>query len=126
MFFLFGMTQAQDLYFSGKYNGTVKIWKNNTLVHSLSDSLSINPLAIQVTPEGMVYTAGYVYDTANTQGRIWLNDSTLFSASDNSVINSLILNGEDWTAGGYGENEWNIHKGIVWRNGEVLYSYHKR
>ena len=123
LFFAIGWASAQDVYFCGNGNGTGKIWKNNTLLYSLTDSLSVNPQAIQVTTEGMVYSAGYVQNPAYSQGYVWLNDSIVFSAGNNSIINNLIVNGEDWTAGGYNQNEWNLSQGVVWQNGEVLYAY---
>ena len=119
----FGFAQAQDVYFAGNHNGTGKIWKNNSLVYSLSDSLSVSPQALQVTPEGAVYSAGFVHDTAYSQGRVWLNDSLLFSAGENSVINSLFVIGNDWTAAGYGKNEWNLPQGLVWNNGAILHAF---
>ena len=118
-----GMVQAQDVYFCGNGNNTGKIWKNNTLLYSLTDSLSISTHALQVVSDGTVYSAGYVHDTAYSQGYIWLNDSIVFSAGENSIINNLIVNGEGWTAGGYNQNEWDIPQGVVWRNGEVLHAY---
>lgn len=123
LFFVFGFAQAQDIYFAGNGNGTGKIWKNDTLVYSLSDSLSVSLQALQVTPDEMVYSAGFVHDTAYSEGRVWLSDSLLFSAGENSVINSLILNENSWTAAGYNKNEWNLHRGLVWHNGEILHAF---
>ena len=88
-----GMAQAQDVYFCGSGNGTGKIWKNNALMYSISDNLSVSPQALQVTSDGTVYCAGYVQDSVYSQGHIWQNGSTVFSAGDNSIINSLIVNG---------------------------------
>ena len=123
LFFAIGWASAQDVYFCGSSNNTGKIWKNNTLLYSLTDSLSITPQAMQIVSDGTVYCAGYVHDTAYTQGYIWLNDSIVFSAGDNSIINNLIVNGEDWIASGYNQNEWNLPQGVVWHNGEVLHAY---
>ena len=107
LFFAVSWASAQDVYFCGNGNNTGKIWKNDTLVYSLTDSLSISPQALQVVSDGTVYCAGYVHDTAYSQGYIWLNDSIVFSAGENSIINNLIVNGEGWIAGGYNQNEWN-------------------
>lgn len=123
LFLLLGMAHAQDVYFAGNGNGIGKVWKNNTLVYSLSDSLSNSLQALQVTPERMVYSAGFIHDTAYSEGRVWLNDSLLFSAGENTVINSLLINGNDWMAAGYGENEWSLPQGLVWNNGEILHAF---
>ena len=123
LYFAIGWVSAQDVYFCGNGNGTGKIWKNNTLVYSISDSLSVNPQALQVTSNGTIYCAGNAQDSVYSQGHIWLNDSIVFSAGDNSVISSLIVNGENWTAGGYNQNGWNLSQGVVWQNGEVLHVY---
>ena len=118
-----GLVQAQDVYFCGNGNGTGKIWKNNTLMYTISDTLSVSPQTLQVTSDGTAYCAGYVQDSLYSQGHIWRNDSIVFSAGDNSIINSLIVNGEDWTAAGYNQNGWNLSQGVVWHNGEVLHTY---
>ncbi len=123
LFFAIGWASAQDVYFCGNGNGTGKIWKNDTLVYSISDSLPVNPQALRVTSDGTVYCAGNVQDSAYSQGHIWLNGNNVFSAGDNSIINSLIVNGDGWTAGGYNQNGWNLSQGIVWHNGEILHTY---
>ena len=123
LFFAIGWASAQDVYFCGNGNGTGKIWKNDTLVYSISDSLPVNPQALRVTSDGTVYCAGNVQDSAYSQGHIWLNGNIVFSAGDNSIINSLIVNGDGWTAGGYNQNGWNLSQGVVWHNGEVLHAY---
>lgn len=123
LFFVVGIAQAQDVYFAGNGNGTGKVWKNNTLIYNLSDSLTHRLQALQVTPEGTVYSAGFVHDTAYSEGRVWLNDSLIFSAGENSVINNLALDGNGWVAAGYNENEWSIPQGLVWNNGEILHAF---
>ena len=123
LFFAMVWASAQDIYFCGNGNNTGKIWKNDTLVYSLTDSLHINLQALQVISEESVYSAGFVHDTTYSQGYVWLNDSIVFSAGNNSIINNLIVNGEDWIAGGYNQNEWNLSQGVVWHNGEVLHTY---
>lgn len=123
LFIALSWASAQDVYFAGCHNGTGKIWKNNSLVYSLSDSLSVSLQALQATPEGTVYTAGYVHDSTYTQGLVWLNDSLVFAAGDSTVINSLVLDGNDWMAAGYGKNEWHLSQGLVWHNGATLHAY---
>lgn len=123
LIFLCGVAKAQDVYFSGNHNGTGKIWKNNTLVHSISDSLDVTLSTMQIAPDGTVYTAGCICDTTQSIGRIWQNDDILFSVGENTFINRLILNENDWTAAGRDRNGWGINQGVVWHNGEVLYTY---
>ena len=117
--------QPQDIYFAGSGSGIGKVWKNNTLIHSISDTTLVNLTAMQVAPEGNIFTAGYSHDSTYdfVQGRVWLNDSLVFAADSNTAINALILNGDNWIAAGVGENEWENTMGLIWQNGEVLYAY---
>ena len=125
LFLFFGMAQAQDVYFSGNSNGTGKIWKNNTLIYSISDTISVDLSALQIAADNSVYSAGYVHDSAYefVQGRIWLNDNIAFTADSNTAITNMVLNGNTWTAAGIGENEWENVAGLVWQNGTLLYAY---
>lgn len=110
LFLCLGMAQAQDVY----YSGNSKIWKNDSLLYNLTDSISIQLKAIQVTDSGAVYGAGYAFDTAGIQGRIWMNDSCVFTGDTNTYFDHLALTANGWTAAGFNN---------VWQNGELLYSY---
>ena len=110
LFLCLGMAQAQDVY----YSGNSKIWKNDSLLYNLTDSISIQLKAIQVTDSGSVYGAGYAFDTAGIQGRIWMNDSCVFTGDTNTYFDHLALTANGWTAAGFNN---------VWQNGELLYSY---
>ena len=125
LFLICGIANAQDIYFSGNDNGIGKIWKNNTLIHSISDTTLVSLSALQVAPDGSIFTAGNSHDSTYSivQGRVWLNDSLMFNAGDNTNISKLVLNGSDWTAAGFGQNEWEAIEGLVWQNGELLYVY---
>ena len=112
LFLFLGMVKAQDVYFAGNDNGTGKIWKNNTLIYSISDTTEINLADMKVDAEGAVYSVGHSY--YDQRGHVWLNDSVLFSADTNTVFSRLILTNDGWTASGGNQ---------VWQNGEVLYSY---
>ena len=120
-----GLVQAQDVYFAGNSNGIGKIWKNNTLVYSITDSTLVELHTMQLAQDGSVLSTGMVHDSAfdNVRGRVWLNDSTLFAAGNNTFIGSLALSGDDWTAAGFGENEWGGTKGLVWQNGQLLHTF---
>lgn len=120
-----GFAHAQDIYFAGNSYGTGKIWKNNTLVQSISDTMFVHLATMQVLPDGTIYTAGHVHDTFDNyiQGRIWLNDSVVFDAGPFSAINAMTVNDGIWTAAGIADNEWENVTGFVWQNGETLYSY---
>ena len=113
--------QVPDVYFTGNNN----IWKNDMLFQSISDTVLVDLTSLQVAPDRTVYSAGYSHDSTYDflQGRIWLNDSIMFNAGNNNVINKLILNGSQWTAAGFGENIWEGVDGLVWQDGEVLYAY---
>ena len=126
LFLCLGLAHAQDVYFSGNSNGTGKIWKNNTLVYSIADTThQVCLSSFQMASDSSIYSAGYVHDSAYdfVQGRIWLNDSIVFAADTNTAINSMMLNGNGWTATGIGENEWDRVAGLVWQNGSLLYAY---
>ena len=54
-----GFVQAQDVYISGNHFTTGKVYKNNTLLYSITDCLDIKLKGIQVAEDGTVYGAGY-------------------------------------------------------------------
>lgn len=122
LFLFFGMAQAQDVYFAGNGNGSGKIWKNNTLVYSISDTLGIHLGDLQIANDSTIFTAGHAFDTAITQGRLWLNDSCIFADSSNSVIKRLLLDGNGWTATGFVTNATAHNNAAVWQNGNALYT----
>ena len=117
--------QPQDVYFAGHGNGIGKVWKDNELIQSISDTTLVDLSSLQVTADGSIYTAGYSHDTTYSfvEGRIWLNDNVVFDAGQNTAINKLELYGNQWTAAGVGENEWENVTGLVWQDGEILYAY---
>ncbi|MBQ8958405.1 MAG: T9SS type A sorting domain-containing protein [Bacteroidales bacterium] len=124
LFLLMGMAQAQDIYFAGNSNGTGKIWKNGSVELNIADSTRVNLQAMMVTPDGKFFSAGYVFDPEfNTQGHVWLNDSTIFDSGTNTIVNDLVVNGNDWIATGFGENEWENLSGFVWQNGVLLHAF---
>lgn len=110
LFLCLGMAQAQDVY----YSGNSKIWKNDSLLYNLTDSINIQLKALQVAEDGTTYGAGYTFDTAGIQGRIWMNDSCVFTGDTNTYFDHLVLTANGWTAAGFNN---------VWQNGELLYSY---
>ena len=110
LFLCLGMAQAQDVY----YSGNSKIWKNDSLLYNLTDSINIQLKALQVAEDGTTYGAGYAFDTAGIQGRIWMNDSCVFTGDTNTYFDHLVLTANGWTAAGFNN---------VWQNGELLYSY---
>ena len=109
-----GFAQAQDVYVSGNHFTTGKVFKNNTLLYSIADSLDLQLKGIQVAEDGTVYGAGYAYNDTVLHGCVWMNDSCIFTADTNTYFDHIALNGNDWTVAG-GNN--------VWQNGELLYSY---
>jgi hypothetical protein len=109
-----GFVQAQDIYVSGNHFTTGKVLKNNMLLYSITDSIDIQLKGIQVAEDGTVYGAGYAYNGTEIRGKVWMNDSCLFTADTSTYFNHIVLNGNDWTVA-CGNN--------VWQNGELLYSY---
>ena len=109
-----GFVQAQDVYVSGNHSTTGKVFKNNTLLYSITDSIDIQLQGIQVAEDGTVYGAGYAYDSSEVRGKVWMNDSCIFTADTNTYFDHFALNGNTWTAAG-GNN--------VWQNSDLLYSY---
>jgi hypothetical protein len=112
LFFAIGWASAQDVYFNGNYYGTGKVWKNNTLVYSISDSASVILTDMQAVDDNTIYSAGYNY--SNSRGHIWLNDSVLFITETPTFIQQIIAHNNGWTAAGGNK---------VWQNGEILYEY---
>ena len=105
-------TQDQDVYFAGNSNGVGKIWKNDALLYSISDTTDVNLADMKMADDGSIYSAGHTYD--GPIGHVWMNDSILFTTDTNNIISRLILNADGWTAAGGNK---------VWQNGEILYSY---
>jgi hypothetical protein len=108
------VAQAQDVYVAGNHFTTGKVYKNNTLLYSITDSLDIQLKGIQVAEDGTVYGAGYAYNDTVLHGCVWMNDSCIFTADTNTYFDHIALNGNDWTVAGFNN---------VWQNGELLYSY---
>ena len=109
-----GTAFAQDVYVSGNHFTTGKVYKNNTLLYSITDSIDIQLKGIKVAQDGTVYGAGAAYNSSEIRGKVWMNDSCIFTADTNTYFDHFALNGNNWTAAG-GNN--------VWQNGELLYSY---
>ena len=109
-----GIAQAQDVYVSGNHFTTGKVFKNDTLLYSITDSLDIQLKGIQVAENGTVYGAGYAYNDTVLHGCVWMNDSCIFVADTNTCFDHIALNGNDWTVAGSNK---------VWQNGVLLYSY---
>ena len=59
LFLLVGLAHGQDVYFSGNGNGTGKIWKNNTLVCSISDTAAVIINDMKVANDSTFFNAGY-------------------------------------------------------------------
>ena len=114
LFLFLGIAQAQDVYVSGNHFTTGKVYKNNTLLYSITDSIDIQLKGIQVAEDGTVYGAGYAYNDTALHGCVWMNDSCIFTADTNTYFDHIALSGNNWTVAG-GNN--------VWQNGELLYSY---
>lgn len=108
------LSQPQDVYVSGNHFTTGKVFKNNTLLYSITDSIDIQLKGIQVAEDGAVYGAGYAYNDTVLHGCVWMNDSCIFTADTNTYFDHIALNGNDWTVAGFNN---------VWQNGELLYSY---
>ena len=106
--------QAQDVYVSGNHFTTGKVYKNNTLLYSITDSIDIQLKGIQVAEDGTVYGAGYAYNDTVFHGCVWMNDSCIFTSDTNTYFDHIALNGNNWIVAGFNN---------VWQNGELLYSY---
>ena len=107
-----GMAQAQDVYFSGNGNNMGKIWKNNTLVYSISDTVGVIINDMKVANDSTIYSAGYSY--SDFRGHLWMNDSVLFTTDYTTFLERILLDSNGWTAAG---------GNTVWQNGEILYEY---
>ena len=112
LFLLVGLAHAQDVYFSGNDNGIGKIWKNNTLVYSISDTANVIINDMKVANDSTIYSAGYSY--SDFRGHVWTNDSVLFTTDYATFIERILLGSNGWTAAG---------GNTVWQNGETLYEY---
>ena len=106
------LPQNQDVYFAGNGDGIGKIWKNNALVYSLSDSSAVMINDMKVVNDSTIYSAGYNY--SDFRGHVWLNDSSIFTTDDATFIERIIVDANGWTAAGGNQ---------VWQNGEMLYEY---
>lgn len=107
-------SQLQDVYVAGNHFTTGQVFKNNALLYNITDSIDIQLKGIQIAEDGTIYGAGYAYNSSEVHGKIWMNDTCVFTADTNTYFDHIALNGNDWTVAG-GNN--------VWQNGELLYSY---
>lgn len=112
LFVCLGIAQAQDVYFTGNGDGIGKIWKNNTLVYSISDTAGIVINDMKVANDSTIFSAGYSY--SDFRGHVWTNDSVLFTTDYTAFIKRIVLDSNGWTAAG---------GNTVWQNGETLYEY---
>ena len=112
LFLCLGLAQAQDVFFSGYGNNAGKIWKNNTVIYSISDTSSVILNDMKVANDSTIYSVGYKY--SDFRGYVWLNDSTLFTADTATWIQRISLDANGWTAAG---------GNTVWQNGTALYEY---
>lgn len=112
LFLCFGIVQAQDVYFAGNSDGMGKIWKNNNLIYSIPDTVGINLADMKVSNDSTLFYVGRTF--SDLQSHIWMNDSVIFTADDNSEISRITLDVNGWTAAGGNK---------VWQNGEILYAY---
>ena len=112
LFFCLGIANAQDVYFSGNGIGTGKIWKNNTLVYSISDTAGVVINDMKVANDSTIYSAGRTF--SDLQSHVWLNDSVVFTANTDNVISRIVLDANGWIAAG---------GNMVWQDGEPLYEY---
>ena len=106
------LSQDQDVYFAGNGDGIGKIWKNNTLVYSISDTAGIVINDMKVANDSTIFSAGYSY--SDFRGHVWTNDSVLFTTDYTAFIKRIVLDSNGWTAAG---------GNTVWQNGETLYDY---
>lgn len=107
-----GMAHAQDVYFTGNGNGTGKIWKNNTLVYSISDTTAVSLVDMKVANDSTIFSAGRTF--SDLQSHIWVNDSVVFTAENNDEISRIVIDANGWTAAGGNK---------VWQNDSLLYAY---
>ena len=107
-----GLANAQDVYFSGNGNGTGKIWRNNTLVYSISDTTAVSLVDMKVANDSTIFSAGRTF--SDLQSHIWVNDSVVFTAEDNDEISRIVIDDNGWTAAGGNK---------VWQNDSLLYAY---
>ena len=111
LFLFLGMAQAQNVYFSGNSNGIGKIWKNDTLVYSISDTANVILNDMKVANDSTIYSAGYNY--SDFRGHVWMNDSVLFT-TDDPTLERIVIDTNGWTAAGGNK---------VWQNDSLLYEY---
>ena len=95
-----GLANAQDVYVSGNHFTTGKVYKNNTLLYSITDSLDIQLKGIRVAEDGTIYGAGYAYNDTVLHGCVWMNDSCIFTADTSTYFDHIALHGNDWTVAG--------------------------
>jgi hypothetical protein len=99
-----------------------KIWKNNTVLHTLTDgTYDALPFGVAVTGTD-VYTAGWEENAAGKSvAKIWKNATELYvypgSSGTNTGAYTLALSGSDVYVGGY-----NAADAVVWKNNTLLYN----
>ena len=104
--------QPQDVYFAGNGDSMGKIWKNDTLVYSIPDSVAVNIADMKIANDNTIFSVGRTF--SDQQSHVWMNDSVVFTAENSNHISRIVLNANGWTA--TGDNK-------VWQNGTLLYEY---
>ena len=104
--------QPQDVYFAGNGNNEGKIWKNDTLIYSIPDTVAVNIADMKVANDSTFFSVGRTF--SDLQSHVWMNDTIVFTAENNDDISRIVLDANGWTAAGGNK---------VWQNGTLLYEY---
>ena len=110
-----------DVYTTGYENNgnydVATVWKNGTVLHSLTDGTQDADASSVFVSGGDVYTAGRESsENGKPVAKVWKNDKELYTLSDgtqNTYVGSVCV----WD----GDVDVTVD-GIVWKNGTALYS----
>ena len=118
-----------DVYTTGYENNgnydVATVWKNGTVLHTLTDGTEHAYASSVFVSGGVVYTAGVEYIGFRGVAKVWKDGTVLHALTDGTqdayASSVFVSDGVVYTAG-CEENENGKSVAKVWRNGTVLHS----
>jgi hypothetical protein len=126
-----GTETNYDIYVAGQTfaspdSSTIKVWKNNSLLYTLTDGSNGGQAEDIVVVGNDVYVL--TMEMKSPEGsmvKVWKNGAllyTIYNGSDWVSGDSLFVNGTDVYVAGSG---WDGYTGKIFKNGSVLYSFNR-
>jgi hypothetical protein len=109
-------------YHAGKYDKRLAIYKNDKLLHYLTDGKQEGDGTCVIVSNGSVYFCGYEVTPKGNRAMVWKNGNVIHHLTDGNTEAkgcSLFISGNDVYVGGYEVNPQGKAIATVWKNGSV-------